>query len=114
MPESEQDNIYSMALSDYFLDVAKLNEIGRSIKNGQHVRLTIKQEDLLRPAARDDLKMYAPMIAGAKMETSLMDKQIAQKVGYRSNPDPSNRLRHLAAGQGPLSGPVHNTCEKVS
>ena len=102
-PETEQEVIYSMALSDHFLEFAKLNEIARSIKNGQDIHLTTEQEDLLRPAAREYLKTFAPMLANAKPETSSRGEQIAQKVGDRNNPGPNSKIRNLADRKDPSS-----------
>ena len=103
MPETEQEVIYSVALSDHFLDVEKLKEIARSIKNGQYIRLTAEQEELLRPEAREYLKMYAPMIAGAKKNAGSRGENIRQTLRDRNDPVPSHRLRRLAAGQDPSS-----------
>jgi hypothetical protein len=62
MPGTERDVIYSMALSDHYMDVAKLQELADLIKRGRQLQLPQAQEDMLRPAAREYLKMHAAII----------------------------------------------------
>lgn len=85
MPETEHEVIYSLALSDRYVDMPMLDDIGRSIKNGQQVRLPKEQEDMLRPAAREYLAMHAPMIARANKQAGSQSDQGGQTFDGRKS-----------------------------
>lgn len=60
VPETEEDFIYSLALSDHYFSKDTLGEIGASIKtSGRAPRLPRDQEDQFRQAVRQDKAILA-------------------------------------------------------
>jgi hypothetical protein len=58
-PESELDIAYSLALTDHYFSAERLNEISSAMRGGQpRPSLPQQQEDKMREAAREYLRMY--------------------------------------------------------
>jgi hypothetical protein len=64
-PKTERDLIYLLAFTDHHFPVSELDRIGRDIRTGQTLGLPKEQEDALRPAVKEQMRMFGAVLAGA-------------------------------------------------
>ena len=106
MPATENEVIYSLALSDHYLTRSKLEEVGRLIASGMVIRIGEEQENKLRPAAQDALRMFGPIISDVNLRDRPPRKPDAPGKSKLPLLDPSDELTKRFINSGKTRGYV--------